>query len=344
MCRASRISHDRTTPCSSAAWSRASSWLRVICTLTACSRRSGSETASFCIWGRPMCRASRISHDRVILCLPAAWSRASSWLRVIRTLTVRCRPSGSETGSFCIGELICTARLTLISDSGGLHFDLHTQVVLTPDEALGDAVLVAVRQVSAAEVVVVLLVAKHVVGDGQQGGSDCHDRLLRTAPALQAPKLGLMAAALPRRRPRGLDQQYLQPGRRVTDPDRTALPGALVAQRAQTRPRDQMARAGEPDMSTPISATITRATLSLIPGIVVSRSAASQTGPGSTKRLARCVLSKDGPMCWTSLVGRRAARQRESGEPGQQAVGYWTWAAAPQRRHWNRWPQVPAWG
>ena len=72
-----------------------------------------------------------------------------------------------------MGELICTARLTLITDSGGLCFDLHTQVVLTPDEALSDAVLVAVRQVSAAEVVVVLPVAKHVVGDGQQGGSDC---------------------------------------------------------------------------------------------------------------------------------------------------------------------------
>ena len=38
-----------------------------------------------------------------------------------------------------------TGKLTLISDSGGLHFDLHTKVVQTPEEALGDAVLVAVR-------------------------------------------------------------------------------------------------------------------------------------------------------------------------------------------------------
>ena len=34
----------------------------------------------------------------------------------------------------------------------------------------------------------------------------------------------------------------------MTDPDRTALRGALVEQRAQTRPRDHMARAGEPDI------------------------------------------------------------------------------------------------
>ncbi len=51
-----------------------------------------------------------------------------------------------------------TEKLTVITDSGGLHFDLHSKVLQTPEEVLGDAVLVAVRQVPAAEVVVVLLV------------------------------------------------------------------------------------------------------------------------------------------------------------------------------------------
>ena len=48
----------------------------------------------------------------------------------------------------------------MTTDSGGLHFDLHSKVVQTAEEALGNAVLVAVRQVPAAEVVVVRLVAE----------------------------------------------------------------------------------------------------------------------------------------------------------------------------------------
>ena len=63
----------------------------------------------------------------------------------------------------------------MITDSGGLHFDLHSKVLQTPEEVLGDAVLVAVRQVPAAEVVVVLLVAEHEVGGGQHGGGDGHE-------------------------------------------------------------------------------------------------------------------------------------------------------------------------
>ena len=51
----------------------------------------------------------------------------------------------------------------MTTDSGGLHFDLHSKVVQTAEEALGNAVLVAVRQVPAAEVVVVRLVAEHEV-------------------------------------------------------------------------------------------------------------------------------------------------------------------------------------
>ena len=73
------------------------------------------------------------------------------------------------------------------------------------------------------------------------------NRLLRAAPALEAPKLGLqIAPVLPGRRPRGLDQHRLQPGSRVTDPGRAALPRTLVQPRAQARPRDQMARIGKP--------------------------------------------------------------------------------------------------
>ena len=71
----------------------------------------------------------------------------------------------------------------MTTDSGGLHFDLHSKVVQTAEEALGNAVLVAVRQVPAAEVVVVRLVAEHEVSSGQHGSGDRHDCLLRAAPA-----------------------------------------------------------------------------------------------------------------------------------------------------------------
>ena len=115
--------------------------------------------------------------------------------------------------------------------------DLHAEVVQTPEEPLGDAVLVAILQVPAAEVVVVLLVAKHEVGGGQHGGGDRDDRLLRAAPALEAPKLGLQVAPLlPRRRPRGLHQHRLQPRVRVTDPGRATLARTLVQTRAQAPP------------------------------------------------------------------------------------------------------------
>ena len=58
----------------------------------------------------------------------------------------------------------------LITDSGGLYFDLHAEGVQAPEESLGDAVLVTILQVPAAEVVVVLLVAEHEVDSGQHGG------------------------------------------------------------------------------------------------------------------------------------------------------------------------------
>ena len=102
---------------------------------------------------------------------------------------------------------------------------------------LDDALLVAVRQVSAAAVVIVRLVAEHEVGGGQHGSGDRHDGLLRAAPAFEPSKLRLQTApVLPGRHPRGLDQRGLQPGSRVTDPGRAALPRTLVQPRAQARP------------------------------------------------------------------------------------------------------------
>ena len=139
-----------------------------------------------------------------------------------------------------------TEKLTL-TDSGGLHFNLDAQVVQTPKVVLLDTLGVAVRQVPAAEVVVVLLAEEHEVGGGQHGGGDRDDGLLRTALPFEAPKLRLeIALFLPGRGPRGLDQRHPQPGGRVTDPGRAALAGTFVEARTQTRPRNQMARTGEP--------------------------------------------------------------------------------------------------
>ena len=131
--------------------------------------------------------------------------------------------------------------------SCGLHFHCHSEVLQTPEEALGNAVLVAVGQVLAAEVVVIPLVAEHEVSGGQHGGGDRHNGLLWAAPAFEASKLRLqIAPVLLGRGPRGLHPRRLQPRRRVTDPGRAALPGTLVEARAQARPRDQMARTGKP--------------------------------------------------------------------------------------------------
>ena len=120
------------------------------------------------------------------------------------------------------------------------------EVLQAPKEALLDAVGVAVRQVSAAEIVVVGLVAEHEVSSGQHGGGDREDGLPRAAPALEAPELSLqIAPVLPGRRPRGLDQRRLKPRGRVTMPGRAALARTLVEARAQARPRNQMARTGK---------------------------------------------------------------------------------------------------
>ena len=61
------------------------------------------------------------------------------------------RRAGGPGGQDDLGR--ATEKLTVTTDSGGLHFDLHSKVVQTAEEALGNAVLVAVRQVPAAEVV-----------------------------------------------------------------------------------------------------------------------------------------------------------------------------------------------
>ena len=72
--------------------------------------------------------------------------------------------------------------------SCGLHFHDHSEVVQTPEEALGDALLVA-RTGIGRRGRGSPLVAEHEVGGGQYRGSDRHNRLLGATATHEAVKL-----------------------------------------------------------------------------------------------------------------------------------------------------------
>ena len=99
--------------------------------------------------------------------------------------------------------------------------------------------------VSAAEIVVVLLVAEHEVGGGQHGGGNRHDGLLRATATLQAPKLRLDSFRSSGSRP-------MRPGPAPSSAresrDGPGSSGACPHSgrgAGQARPRDQMARTGK---------------------------------------------------------------------------------------------------
>src|SRR4030095_4039684 len=135
------------------------------------------------------------------------------------------------------------------------------------DQAVGDLGFVTAIEVVAAEIVVVDVVLEHVIGGGEHGGGDGEDGFLGAAAALEAEELRAQVPVLfAGGGPGGLYERCLQPRVARARPGGQAFAGTFVETRAEPRPRDEMV------MSKPISATRTRATVSLTPGMVISRS------------------------------------------------------------------------
>src|SRR5918993_3124340 len=101
-------------------------------------------------------------------------------------------------------------------------------------------------EVVRSEVVPEGAVAQHAPGGGEDGSGDGADRLLRSAALAQPPELRPeIAVPLPAGRPGALHEGGLQPGRAVAQAGGAAAGRALVFAGAETRPKDQVARAGK---------------------------------------------------------------------------------------------------
>lgn len=155
-----------------------------------------------------------------------------------------------------------------------------------------------------AEVAVVGLVAKYVVGGIDHGSRDGEDSLARTVPALEAKELASEMAVLDAdSSPGSLNECGLKPRSAGAGTVGEALSGALVQPRAETCPGDEgCASVGKRVMSTPISAVMTLATVVLTPGMVIRRWTAERKG---AKACERCASSR--PMDPWSRSGRGGA-------------------------------------
>src|SRR6516164_33703 len=109
------------------------------------------------------------------------------------------------------------------------------------DQAFGLLAFGSGLKVIGAEVLIQGSVLEHVIGCGEDGGGDGHDRLLWAAPRLDAQELGLeVAILLAHRCPGALHQRGLEPGGALPPAIRPALGGSLVVARTHTAPGDGM--------------------------------------------------------------------------------------------------------
>lgn len=121
-------------------------------------------------------------------------------------------------------------------------------------------------EVVGSQVLIERAVAEHVVGGGQDRGSDGTDGLFGSSPVAQALELGLqIAALLVAGGPGALHERGLQPRRALAQP---RLP-ALSSLRGH-RPAHEIRcpAVGKRLISVPISETMTCAVRSLTPGMV----------------------------------------------------------------------------
>src|SRR5581483_5971591 len=156
-----------------------------------------------------------------------------------------------------------------------LDVDLTSEIAEPADETADGLRLVVTREVIGAEITVRHPVVEHVVGRARHRGGDGKDGLPGT-PAHAAVTMGVFSQGAPLRR-------------RVE----RRLP-ALASLRGQRPAHDTRGAAlGKRVVSTPISATITWATPSLTPGIVISSATpcgSSSLGGWWRRRGARVVL------------------------------------------------------
>ena len=149
------------------------------------------------------------------------------------------------------------------------------------EQALDSPGLVMTIEVVGAEVDVFDTVAKHEVGGGEHGSGHSKDGFFCSAPGLDTQELGAQVAFLTRIAAQAaVTKAVLSQVPLFRTRVERRLP-ALSSLRGH-RPAQDMRwpASGKRVMSTPISATITRAVRSLTPGIVVSRRVDSTGGLG----------------------------------------------------------------
>src|SRR6058998_2305289 len=154
-------------------------------------------------------------------------------------------------------------------ESGRAYVDHEAEIVKARDETLGEFGLVVAVEMVRAKVAVNGAVAKHVVGGREHRGGHGQDRFLGAPAALDPQELSAeVTIFLASGGPRGLDQRGLEPRVARAGAIGQAFAGTLVQPGTESGPRDEVGGAREARHVHPISATITRATVSLTPGIV----------------------------------------------------------------------------
>ena len=115
------------------------------------------------------------------------------------------------------------------------------------DETVGGLLFVVLLEVVGGQIDVGGVVAKHVVGRGEDGGSDGYDGLLWAAMSPEAKKLSLEVGAFDAGGgPGRLNEDRLEPRVPGFESSRAMLPGAFVATWAQPSPGDQVLYRWEP--------------------------------------------------------------------------------------------------
>src|SRR3989441_12649516 len=172
-------------------------------------------------------------------------------------------------------------------ESGRAHLDGKAEIVKARDQALGELGLVAAIEVVGTEVTVIDAVFEHVVGGGQHGGGDGEDGLLGASPALDSqelsPEVGVLFRAADHAACTSVvfSQGLLD---RVRFERR--LPALSWSRGQRPAQETRWPAVGKWVISKPISATMTRATVSLTPGIVIRRSTAARKGVRASPRRA----------------------------------------------------------
>src|SRR5262245_57827270 len=155
-------------------------------------------------------------------------------------------------------------------ESGRAYVDDESEIVKPGDKALRELCFVAPIEMIGAEITVVSVAREHVIGGREHRSGDREDGLLGSAATLDPKELGSEVRSFFRAADQAawtsvvLSQGLLERMR-----VERRLP-ALSCRRGHSPAHDtRWAALGKRVMSKPISATITRATVSLTPGMMI---------------------------------------------------------------------------